>query len=278
MKWLDTWLLLGIACCGAGMARAQLQLLPDREPQRVFAGEALKITAAWRNAGDHAVTAELRIRLYQASSGTAAPLSEKPWKTITLLPGQTVLESALIDFPAVTAETRFLIQWLEATNRVAGRTEALVYPANLLGELRPLLGDAHWGILDPNNELRPLFKQSRLEFVDLGEAALEDFQGRLAIFGPFSAETQIREGLARTIREMARKGVAVVWIQPPPPRDEIKPSFYLVPEGKSAVVVVQADLISNLAERPQSQLNLIQVCRLALDPEPFSLPGLSHQP
>ena len=141
MKSHNTWLLLGIACCWPGAARAQLQLLPDQEPQRVFAGEARKITVTWHNAGDKAVDAEMRIRLYQTSSATAAPLSEKAWRKIEILPGQTVLESASLDFPAVNAETRFLIQWLEGTNQVVGRTEGQVYPTNLLAELKTLLGE-----------------------------------------------------------------------------------------------------------------------------------------
>ena len=41
----------------------------------------------------------LRARLYQASSATAIPLSETPWKRLEVLPGQTVLESALIACP-----------------------------------------------------------------------------------------------------------------------------------------------------------------------------------
>ena len=279
MRALNTWLLLGIAGCWTGAARAQLQLLPDREPPRVFAGDARKITVIWHNAGDKAVDTEIRTRLYQASSATAAPLSEKAWKKIEVLPGQTVLESAFVDFPAVNAETRFLIQWLAGTNQVIGRTEVLVYPTNLLGELKLLLGEDNLGVLDPNDELKPLFKQNHVEFSDLGEAALEDFQGKLAIIGPFQTKAQMREGLAPAIQKIARKGVAVVWIQPPPgPKDQIKPSFYIVPEGKGPVVVVQADLVANLPENPKSQLNFVYFCKLALNPAPFFLPDFKTQP
>jgi len=262
-----------------GVACAQLQLLSDREPQRVFAGDARKIAVTWHNAGDKSTGADVRLRLYQTSSATAAPLSEKNWKKIEILPGQTVLESASLDFPTVNAETRFLIQWLEGTNQVVGKTEVLVYPMNLLAELKTLVGEENLGILDPNNELKPLLKQNRVEFSDLGETALEDFQGKLTIIGPFSTKAQMREGLAQTVQKIARKGVAVVWIQPPPgPKDPIKPSFYIVPEGKGSVVVVQADLVAKLSENPKSQLNLIYFCKLALNPMPFFLPDLKTQP
>ena len=279
MRAFNTWLLLGIACCWTGAARAELQLLPDREPQCVFAGDARKITVTWHNAGNQAVDMEMRTQLYQTSSATAAPLYEKTWKKIEILPGQTVLESAPLDFPAVNAETRFLIQWLAGTNHVLGKTEVLVYPTNLLAELKTLVGEENLGVLDPNNELKPLFKQNHVEFSDLGETALEDYQGKLAIIGPFSTKAQMREGLAQTIQKIARKGVAVVWLQPPPgPKDQIKPSFYIVPEGKGSIVVVQADLVARLPENPKSQLNLVYFCKLALNPAPFFLPDLKTQP
>jgi len=279
MKLHNTWLLLGIASCWTGTACAELQLLPDREPQCVFAGDARKITITWHNAGNQVVDVAMRTQLYQTSSATAAPLSEKAWKKIEILPGQTVLESAFVDFPAVNAETRFLIQWLEGTNQVVGKTEVLVYPTNLLAELKTLVGEENFGVLDPNNELKPLLKQNHVEFSDLGETALEDFQGKLAIIGPFSTKAQMREGLAQTVQKIARKGVAAVWLQPPPgPKDPIKPSFYIVPEGKGTVVVVQSDLVARLPENPKSQLNLIYFCKLALNPAPFFLPDLKTQP
>jgi hypothetical protein len=279
MRSLNTWVLLLMACCGSSVSRAQLQLLPDKEPQRVFAGDARPITLVWHNVGDKTMDAEIRARLYQTTSAMAAPLAETPWKKIEILPGQTVLESARVDFPDVRAATRFLIRWLEGTNRVIGKTEVLVYPTNLLSELKPLLGEENLGALDPNDELKPLLKQNGVKFLDLGEAVPEDFQGKLAIIGPFSTKAQMREDLAQTIQKIARKGSAVVWIQPPPgPKDQIKPSFYVVPEGKGLVVVVQADLVASLAGSPQSQLNLIYFYKFALNPQSLALPDLTTQP
>jgi hypothetical protein len=279
MRAFNPWLWLLLAGCWPEVADARLQLLPDREPQRVFAGDARKITVIWHNAGDKSADADVRTRLYQASFATAAPLSETPWKKIEILPGQTVLETAPMNFPAVNAETRFLIQWLESTNRVIGKTEVLVYPTNLLAELKPLLGENALGVLDPNNELKPLLKQNHVEFSDLGETTLEDFQGKLAVLGPVQSKTQMRGNLAQAVQKIAGKGVAVVWIQPPPgPKDQIKPSFYIVPVGRSPVMVVQADLVAKLPKNPKSQLNLVYFCKLALNPAPLSLPDLKTQP
>ncbi|MGA3282842.1 MAG: hypothetical protein ABSD57_00085 [Verrucomicrobiota bacterium] len=271
--------LLSTACLWTNGAQAQIELLPDKEPQCVFAGNARPITVVWYNACDKTMDAEIRTRLYQTSSATVAPLSEQSWKKITILPKQTVLESAQVDFPAVKAETRFLLQWLEGSNRVIGKTEVLVYPTNLLAELKTLMGENVLGVFDPNNELKPLLQQNHMEFSDLGEAALEDFRGKLAVIGPFLSKTQMREGLAQAVQRIAWKGAAVVWIQPPSePKDKIKPSFYIVPEGKGAVVVVQSDLVAGLSENPRSQLNLIYFSKLALNPESFPLPDLKTQP
>jgi hypothetical protein len=166
---------------------------------------------------------------------------------------------------------------LEGTNNVIGTTEILVYPPDLLKELNPLLGEKPLGVFDPLNHLKPLFKATAVEYENLEDTGLEDYHGKLAIFGPFQSRAQMRESLAnRSVKALARKGVAVVWIQPPPEkRPELKPSFYTVPESKGAVVVVQAGLVAGLAESPQAQLNLIQFARLALHPEPPQLPDLT---
>lgn len=275
MEHLGKWTMLAIVCCWPVAALAQLQLLPDKEPQRVFAGDARKITLAWHNATDKIVDAEIRARILQTSSATTAQSGETSWKKLQLLPQQTVLESAQLDFPAVNAETKFLVQWMASSNQIFGATEVLVYPTNLFHELKPMLNEETFGVLDPNNELKPLLKQNDLKFLDLGEMTLEDFQGKLAIIGPFDSKNQMREGLEKTIQQIARKGVAVIWIVPPPsPKDELKPSFYLVPEGKGVILVVQPELVADLAERPQSQLNLIWFCKWTLNPKPLTLPFL----
>jgi hypothetical protein len=83
----------------------------------------------------------------------------------------------------------------------------------------------------------------------------------------------MREGFTERVRSAAAKGAAFVWIQPPPEkRAAIKPSYYTVPEAKAAVVIVQASEVKNLADDPQSQLNLIRFARFALHPEPLRLP------
>ena len=288
MKFLNTVLLLGIAGWPVA-ALAELQLLPGGESPGVFAGEARKISTVWHNDGDKVWEGEISARIFQTSSATAVRLGEMWWKKLNVLPGQTVLESAQFEFPAVKAETKFLVQWLENTNRVIGKTEVLVYPTNLLAELKPLAGGEALGVFDPQNQLKPLLKNLKIDFVNLETSDLENFSGKLAIIGPFQTKTQMREGLAGQIQTLAKKGTAIVWLQPPPEpsprpspirweREKLQPSFYSVPEKQSSVVIIQPDLVADLADNPQSQLNLIYFCKLALHPQPPALPDLLPQP
>ena len=274
--------LLGLlATIGASRALAQLEVQRSEQVPQVFAGHAAsRVPVIWRNSGEEPQTAELRLRVYQTAAGTAAPLVDAPWKRLTVLPGQTVLESAALSFPVVKAETRFLVQWLEGTNTLIGSTEVLVYPPDLLKELKPMLGEEPLGVFDPLNQLKPLLKAAAVECQELEDTGLADYHGKLALIGPFSTPAQMRESLAnRSVKALAQKGVAVVWIQPPPEkRAALKPSFYTVPEGPGLVVIVQAGLVANLAVSPQAQLNLIQLARLAFHPEPAQLPNLTPSP
>lgn len=290
MKLQRTGMLSMVLAGLTGVAQAALQLVPGDKPDNVFGGAPSSIRIAFSNSSDQDFNAEIRTRIYQTSSATAVPVNEAAWKTLRVLPQQTVLESARLEFPAVKAETKFLVQWLENTNRVIGTTEVWVYPTNLLTELKPLLGEAVLGVLDPNNELKPLLKQSGVQFMDLAEMSLEDFTGKLAIVGPFQSKAQMREGLGRSVQALAKHQVAAVWLLPPPASspqpspirwegEKLQPSFYSVVAGtNAAVVVAQAELVSRLPENPQAQLNLIFFCKLALHPQSPVLPESNPQP
>jgi hypothetical protein len=272
---------LGLCVGNLGsIATAQLKLISDAEPQCVFCGQSRNITVVWRNPGEVIVGAEISARILQTSSATAIPLVEIPWKKLEVLPHQTVLESVQLDFPAVKAETKFIIQWLDTTNHVLGKTAVLVYPTNLLDELKLLVdeGGKNPGVLDPQSQIKPTLKRSAVKFVDLTESELDVFTGRLAIVGSCSPDDPEWNWLADRISKLAKKGTAVVWIQSPAKwQGKIWPSFYTVPQSQTAVVVVQPELVSDLAEKPQSQLNLIYFCKLALNPLPLALPDLSPQ-
>ena len=256
-------------------AKAQLQMVPPETAQTVFADGARVVKVMFRNPENRSLTTPLRVQLCQASSATVVPFGQpRDWKTLEVLPGQTVLESAAVSFPPLKNGSRFLIQWLDATNKVLGKTDVMVYPNNLLEALKTLAGETPLGVFDPQDQLKPLLKGLALEFEDLADAGLGSFAGKLAIIGPFQSKTQMREGMAEEIQALAKRGKAIVWMQAPPEKhDKLLPSFYILLQRQCAVIVVQPGLVADLPENPQSQLNLVYFCQLALHPENPSWPN-----
>jgi hypothetical protein len=286
MKWGVTALIFGALCTAQAEPVAELQLLAAREPQHVFAGSVQNINLCWRNPGNFAIRTDIHMRIVQLTSATAAPIKDAPWKRLQVLPGQTVLETAALEFPAVRAETRFLVQWLDRGNNVLGATEVLAYPANLLNELRSLLGPENGalGVFDPEDELKPPLKIAGIAFVDLENMELENFRGKLAIVLPGESSSQMDCAFAAKIKTIAQHGVAVVWVQPAfvkrtgSANEKIQPSFYSVPENQTVAVIVQPEMVADFGKNPRSQLNLIEFCKLALHPQPLTLPSGKTQP
>ena len=64
----------------------------------------------------------------------------------------------------------------------------MVYPTNLLQEIRLLVGDGEelLGVLDPHQQLTPALQRAGIKFVDLAETELDAFHGKLALVGPCS--------------------------------------------------------------------------------------------
>jgi hypothetical protein len=258
---------------------APLEMVTNEQPQSVFCGAPAEVFAAFHNPAARNFAGEIRTRMIQTTSATAVLLSENPGQPLQVPANETVLASATLVFPPVKSETKFLVQWLEDTHRVIGRTEVLVYPTNLLAELKPFAGDEALGVFDPQHELKPLLKKLGLEFTDLEDADLELYSGKLAIVGPFQSRMQMREDLPDQLRALAKRGVGIVWLQPPRSRGEkLTPSFYSLAENTNVLVVVQPELVSNLSGNPQAQLNLIYFCQLAMQPDPGRLPKPILQP
>jgi len=253
----------------------------DTTALAVFFGPGKMIALTFHNPTQADYTGDLHTRLWQASSATAIPLADTPWKTLRVVAHQTVLEPAALDFPPVNVPTTFILQWLDNSNHLLGTTRVLVYPTNLLDELKRLLpqsGD-NVGVLDPHRLLIPALNLAAIPFINLAEGSLTHFSGRLLLVGPCLPPDPEWDGLSGRLRDVARNGTPIVWFQPPPARpDQPLPSFYVVPENRATVVVAQPELVAGLLDQPQSQLNLIYYCQLALHPEPFKLPGLNPLP
>jgi hypothetical protein len=279
MKWFRTGIWIVLIAGGLNTAVAGLQFRPEAQSQCVFAGDARNIEVVWHNPDDQMARGNIRLRIFQATSATAVLLGEAAGKQLEVLPHQTVLESVRLDFPAVKAETKFLIQWLADTNQILGTTEVLVYPTNLLTELKPLVKGTLIGVYDPQNELKPLLKNLPVGFEDLENAGLTNFSGKLAVIGPFASRAQMPDGFARQVKALAKKNVAVVWIQAAPGSSEKPtPSFYPVMENTNSIIIVQPALVLDLPENPQAQRNLIYFCQLALNPPAPGSLDLTLQP
>ena len=256
-----------------------IELVTNAQPQCVFGAGDQRFFITWRNSGQASATEEVRGILFQTTTATAVRIGTLASKTVAVLPGQTVLNSVRADFPQVKAESKFLIEWVSDTNRILGKTEILVYPTNLLAELKPLLSGETLGVLDPTDQLKPLLKRNGVELVDLSERTLAEFSGKLAILGPFASKTQRPDDLAKSAKAMAKNGSAVLWFDPPPSaQDGLKPSFYSVSAGAKTVVVANADLVAELQENPRSQKQLLALCRMAINPQTPGLPGEESLP
>ena len=271
--------LMALACWSAE-GQPKLEMVPFAEPQCAFAGSKANVKAVFHNAGDADFSGEMGMKLFLTSSSTVAPLDERPWKKLNVLAGQTIIESAPLEMPKVERVTKVLIRWVEPVSHVAGDAEVIVYPTNLLHELKLLLGDdgATFGVLDPHRQFKPALEQAEIKFIDLAETEMSGFSGKLALVGPCDPDDPEWDGLADRIQAVAKKGTPVVWIQRSP-RDEdaTPPSYYVAPQNRTAVVVAQPELVSNMFDNPRSQLNLLHFCKLALLPEIPALPNLSRK-
>jgi hypothetical protein len=203
------------------------------EEQAVFAGrQTIRVTL--RNPTDQLVETEVSTRVLQATTATVVPVGDaQPWKTLRVLPGQTVIETATLTFPAVRAPTRFLVQWGEL-----GRTTVMVYPQDFLKGLSKLAGDQPLGVFDPGNLLKPVLRRAGVKFAD------------------FEIETEdCRLMLVWTTRKEvpAPKGTNLVWIRP----EEVA---YL----HDGTMFVTETSMADLATNPVTQRALVRFAELVL--------------
>ena len=262
------WLAILLTLCPISL-RAQLEWVPEAAPQVVFAGEARKIRVTFSNPTDKTIEVLIRTRIFQASSATAMPVDEaQPWKRLQVLAGQTIIESALVSFPAVKAGTRFLVHWLDEGSKVLGSTEVVVYPPGLMKELKAFAGAKALGVFDPRSQLKATLKELQVDFEDLEQNGWENFSGRLAIVGPLAPQSAGATDLAKRIKSVAKTGGAVVWMQAPSrPPGHWELSVYLIREGDGAVLIARSKNFSELADNPRAQLDLIHLASLALQPD-----------
>lgn len=253
----------------AALAAGAVEVVPPAAPQRVFAGGVRAVEVRLRNDAAEPARVEVRVHLFQLTSVTAAPVGGvRAWKTLTVQPGQTVVESASVELPVVRAATRFAARWLDAGGRLLGVTEIWAHPDNLLDALKPLAGGQPIGVAEGKPGLQLVLVARGIPVAEMKHA--EDwnrFRGRLAFVANQPESTQGELRLEPALLARAKEGLAVVWFQTPP---AISPPALPVVErvrvGRGTVLLAPASLLDGLAATPAAQLALVRLAELALAP------------
>lgn len=269
--WVNVFrtVLAGLAACLIAMPALALEVVRLPEPQHVFADGKRTVEVRFRNDAAEPIRIEARLQLLQLTSATAVPLGgARTWKTFTVLPGQTVIENAVIEFPKLRVSTRFAARWLDADGKVLGVTEVWAHPDSVLDTLKLLAGGQPVGLGDETGALRPVLAARGIAVSELNRAeSWIEFRGRLALVVSKPAANQDGLRLDAAALARAKEGLAVVWFRPQP---ATSPSVPLLAErvttGRGAVVLAPASTLDGLHLSPAAQLTLVRMAELALSP------------
>lgn len=248
---------------------AGLVILPGDPIPAVFGGSPRQIRILIQNRDQATTTAMVRFQIFQAASSLAAPIGEpQPWKRLAVLSGQTLVDSILMTFPLVKGKTRFLVRWSDEAEISLGLTEVLVYPTNLLFELKPLAGGRPLGLYDPSSQIKPLLREMNIEFDDLENSGLERFTGGLAILGPFIPDEAIDPAFIRLAHDRAKAGVNLVFLTPMARGIPVlEPATVIAGFGTGFIVTSRSAALTHFHENPVAQLNLVRLARVAVKRE-----------
>jgi len=169
-------LALTLGLVTAAPAQAQLGFAADGPISLVFGGTPQLVSIRVhcnRRANPTAEPVErtsvtVCFRLFQEASGMAMPLRPaQPWKVLTLLPGQTLVETVSVEFPSVERATDGLVRWEAEDGSGLGSTRVRVLPPNVLGELNLLAGRGPVGVVDAAMESRATLERAGVIVEDL---------------------------------------------------------------------------------------------------------------
>jgi hypothetical protein len=252
-------------------ARGQLEPSGEAELQPVFADVPQEVSVVFRNGTASRQVLSIAIRIFQMSSSTLMPIDKAhPWKEIEILPGQTVLESAVVRLPPVKVATYFQIQWLGDDGQVLSKSRLFAVPKDIARSLSTITSNATTGLLDPENRIKPLFKEQNIDFEDLiDEDGLARFKGRLAILFLPPDQGRSKE-LAELIARKSHAGTAIIatGLEEPSMSGIV---VRLIRPGDGGVLLADSALFKNLTTSARSQLNLIRFATLMLNPQQFPL-------
>ena len=239
-------------------ARAELEIVTPDEPQVVFSGGPASVSVKIHNPADKRATNEYFLQLLQLSSSVVMPVEKvQPWKTIEVLPGQTILEAAPINLPAVRALTAFRLQ-VSGPGQAVARISLFACPPDMLARLKESAGEAGIGLHDPDGKIKPVLANAGVSAIDL---ELSDrgagFRGRLAILGPYAAGKLPSPEWKEIAAKLAGRGIGVVVLLPRTPGS---PSAEILRDGP--VVTAQGMKWDDLATSASAQLSLLRLVEL----------------
>lgn len=202
---------------GARLAVAQLAVSTEVAVQTVFSGEPAAVTVFVENGGREPVKDAVSTRIFQLAAATKMPLGERqPWKEIAVLAGQTVREKIELTFPALAELALYRVEFTEAKGGPLGGVTVRACPRTLLQTLTRLSGGQPVGVGDAGGQLSAVLKRCDVPLVEIAGEAAADFHGSLALLRSADVTPAESTRLRALAAALAKRGVAVLWLQPAP--------------------------------------------------------------
>ncbi|MDB6030959.1 MAG: hypothetical protein JWM16_1297 [Verrucomicrobiales bacterium] len=255
------------------LASAEVELLRDARSLTVFASAQTRIELQFRNTATASSEVALQYKLFQLSSGLAAPVGgAKSLGTVNLPASETVLKLVTVELPPVSAETRFQVIWFNH-DRKLGTANLSALPRDILSGLTGMGGNEAIGVIDPESQFRPAL--ATLKPSELKEAEdISSAEVTLILVAPMSPKNR-PAGLNRALKKKAARGAGIILLQAA--GRGISPNspdpLYALPEGAGRIVVAPAALCADLANSPQAQQNLLMLARIASGQRKLELPA-----
>jgi hypothetical protein len=240
---------------------ARPALVNEKQSVPVFPGQN-RLSLLWTNQGSERIDAEIKGRVFRESSALAMRLPIEVKGRLQLLPNQAALMQVSFEVPDFRTKSLLLIRWEDAS-QVIGKTELTVYSRDVLHELEMIVGEKGIGIAGVDERFKAAFRRADVRFEEFEEGAISAFAGAILIL----TECPNTAAIAA-----AKRGVVVICVVQPGEEDVFRPNFFAIRYGRGVVVLAQGDLLANFDTNPESQLRLVQICRMATKPGRPELP------
>ena len=200
----------------AASAPATLAFPTDGSTPVVFGGEPETIEVRVQRpsaAGTERTEFAICFRLFLESSGVLAPIGPaRAWKRLSLLPGQTLIEHASVEFPAVKRVSYGLVRWETEEGNGLGSTRVRVLPTDLIAELRTLTDGDSVGVVEASTAMAALLERAGLSAEDLTDLPQRP-EARVILVLPGEVAETRPEVLARRVGAWVELGRIVVWFK-----------------------------------------------------------------